>query len=406
MPLKHPPFKKITKTVSFTIIAALLAVGIFYLGTLFATEERRVLITDRNELIKGDFSLFWEAVDLIRDRYVYANDLQDHDLLYGAIRGVLDTLGDPYAGFFTPEDAEKFEQDLSGSFGGIGAEIGIRNSQLIVVAPLKGNPAEEVGLKAGDSIVEINGEETHGLAIEEAVKRIRGEPGTVVTLLIFREGWDDAKEFEITRAIVNIPTVDWEMGNDKILYMQIYNFNGNMPPAFESASLQALYSGVRGIVLDVRNNPGGFLDVATYIEGWFLYRGEIAVIEQFASGEEQVIRAVGNEALAHLPVVVLVNRGSASASEIVAGALRDLKGAKLIGEKTYGKGSVQEVSSLSDGSSVKVSIAAWLTPNGNKIDGIGLEPDIPVELTDEDFEAGRDPQKEKAFEVMRALLSQ
>lgn len=394
------------KTLATAIGCLLAAAAIFYLGMSFSASERRVIITDKNEIISEDFALFWEAVDLIKQRYVHADDVSDKDFLYGAIKGVISALDDPYSSFLSPDESKRFEQNLAGSFGGIGAEIGIRGNQLIVVAPLKGNPAEKVGLKSGDRILEIDGLATNGLTIEEAVSNIRGMPGTVVKLLIFRDGWDETKEIPITRAIVEIPTVEWIMRDNSIGYFQIYNFNGNMPLAFDHAVLEAIFSGMNGMIIDLRNNPGGFLDAAVYLEGWFLKRGDIAVIERFANGEQRPLLANGNEALSEIPVVVLVNGGTASASEILAGALRDLRGAKLVGEKTYGKGSVQEVDTLSDGSTVKVSIAAWLTPAGHEIDKVGLTPDIEIELTDDDIEADRDPQFQKALEVIRGLIPQ
>ncbi|MEK7076991.1 MAG: S41 family peptidase, partial [Patescibacteria group bacterium] len=223
-----------------------------------------------------------------------------------------------------------------------------------------------------------------GWSVEVAVKLIRGEPGTLVKLNIYREGWSEPKDFEITRQIIEVPTIDWYMvpeektDGKRIAYFHLYNFNGNAPQVFFDAVREALFQGAQGVILDLRNNPGGFLEVSTNIAGWFLKRGEVVVTEQFRSGDTRDFRATGNSALADLPVVVLVNAGSASASEIVAGALRDQRSALLIGEKTFGKGTVQEVETLKDGSSIKVSVAQWLTPNGIEINKKGLEPDISI----------------------------
>ncbi len=332
------------------------------------------------------------------------NQVAAQDLLYGAIKGMVGALDDPYSSFFDPRDAKKFEQDLSGSFGGIGAEIGMRKNQLLIVAPLKGNPAEAAGLKAGDKILKVDDTFTANLTVDEAVKIIRGPEGSVVTLLILREGWDDAREFKITRQTVVLPTLDIEMKDSGIAYVRLYNFNGNVPPVFDREAIKLLLRGVKGMVLDLRNNPGGFLDVATYLAGWFLERGREVVVEQFPGNDRRPMYADGNAAFARLPMVVLVNSGSASASEILAGALRDDRLIKLVGEKTYGKGSVQEVNSLRDGSTVKVSIAKWLTPGGAEIDKKGLEPDIEVKLTAEDIEGKRDPQFDRALEVLRAEM--
>ncbi len=353
-----------------------------------------------NDVLDADFSLFWDSVKLVKERYFNAGELQDQDLVYGAIRGVMQALDDPYSTFFEPEDAEKFQQDISGSFGGIGAQINVLNNQLIVVAPLKDNPAEKVGLRAGDEILKVDDTFTNNILVEEAVKIIRGEVDTEVTLLIMREGWEDTKEFTIVRQIIQVPTLDSEIKDGDIAYIQLYSFNSNAPSLFYKASFSALLKGVRGLVLDLRNNSGGFLEVANNISGWFLERGDVIVQEKFPDGETRNFYANGNGAWQHLPIVVIVNAGSASASEIVVGAIRDHLGATIVGEKTFGKGTVQEVENLADGSKIKISVAEWLTPNGTRIEGKGIMPDIEIELTDEDIEAERDPQLEKALEII------
>lgn len=387
----------------FSIGVGFLAVGalIFYAGYTVG-HKNSIVITDSHQILNADFSLFWDAANLVKSKYVNAKDVKDQDLLYGAVQGMVGALGDPYSVFFSPSDAKRFEQDLAGSFGGIGAEIGVKDSQLVIVAPLKGNPAEEVGLRAGDKILKIDDAVTSSFTTDQAVKLIRGEPGTTVRLLILREGWKEAKEFKITRKIVVVPTLDWEIKPGDILYLHLYNFNGNATQLFYSAVFNGLMQQPKGVVLDLRNDPGGFLDVATQLAGWFLKRGDVVVREKFHSGDQQVFYAQGNGSLANLPVVVLVNGGSASASEILAGALRDMRGAKLIGDKTFGKGSVQEMEDMKDGSSLKITIAAWLTPNGDEIDKKGLTPDIEVKLTDDDVKNGKDPQLEKALEVIKS----
>lgn len=351
-----------------------------------------------------DFSLFWDTVRVIKSKYYDAENIKDEKLLYGAIKGLFSPLDDPYSTFFEPSDAKKFHEDLNGSFGGIGAEIGIREGQLLIIAPLKGNPAEEVGLKAGDKILKVDDEITNNLNVEESVKIIRGEPGTIVTLLILRDGWKEAKEFKITRRIIQIPTLDWEMKPDGIAYFHLYNFNANAPTLLYEKALLTFLNDAKGIVFDLRNNPGGYLEISTNIAGWFVKRGDIIVKERFGSGKEKKLVSNGNAAFINLPIVLLVNGGSASASEIFAGALRDNRGIKFIGEKTFGKGTVQEVEMLKNGSMVKVSIAEWLTPSGHTINKKGLEPDFEVKMTDEDLEKDRDPQLEKAIEVLKAKI--
>lgn len=392
--------KQILKKFTVAIIFLVVVFGAFVGGFFMGSNQKTILVQSPDNILKGDFSVFWEATQLIKDKFVNIKDVKDQALIYGAIKGSLAALGDPYSVFFNPSDAEKFQQDINGAFGGIGAEIGIKNNQLVIVSPLKGNPAEAAGLQANDKILKINDKDTTDVAVDEAVKLIRGAPDTEVRLLIYRDDWKAPKEFKIMRKVIVIPTLDMTIKNGNVAYIQLYNFDANVPNLFYQAVLSALTQGAKGVVIDLRNNPGGFLDVATNLGGWFFKRGDVIVREHFRSGMEEATRAEGNAALADVPVVVLVNGGSASASEILAGALRDNRHAKLIGEKTFGKGSVQEIDSLKDGSSIKVSIAEWLTPNGTHINKIGIEPDITIKITDDDAAKKHDPQLAKALEVI------
>lgn len=399
--------KKSSKIAKFVILPLVILIAVagagyggYYFGLTKAKQELPPPVFNENQLA-ADFSLFWEVVGNVKNGFFNIEQVTDQQLLYGAIRGAIQSLDDPYSEFFEPSDAKKFEEDIQGSFGGIGAEIGIKNDQLVIVAPLKGNPAEKVGLKAGDKIMQVDGKETAGLTVEEAVKLIRGEEGTEVKLLIFRNGWEEAREFKIVRAVIVLPTLEYEIKDGHILYIHLQNFNGNAPTKFYEALLDGVFDGADGLVLDLRNNPGGYLDVSIRIAGWFLERGAVVTKERFANGEEKALYSAGSGALKDFPMVVLVNSGSASASEIVAGALHDHRGIKLIGEKTFGKGTVQELENLKDGSVLKLSTAEWLTPNGNSIEKKGLTPDIEIKMSDEDVEAGRDPQLEKAIEILR-----
>ena len=360
---------------------------------------------DEASLLEADLSVFWDVVRIVKDKHFKIEEIEDQDLLYGAIAGVIGSLDDPYSSFFNPSDAKKFSEDIQGSFGGIGAEISIRDNQLLIIAPLKGNPAEEVGLRAGDKILRVDDTPTNNLTIEEAVKLIRGEVDTEVTLLVLRDDWSEAKEFKVTRAVIVVPTLDWEMISDDIAYFRLYNFNASAPQLFYQASFSALLKGANGVILDLRNNSGGFLEVANNVASWFLERGDVIVREKFRSGDEKLFRVSGPNALAKVPTVVLVNGGSASASEIVAGALRDNRDIKLVGEKTFGKGTVQEVETLRDGSSIKISVAEWLTPAGHQIDSVGLEPDVEIEFTEEDIENGVDPQFDRALEILQEEIA-
>ena len=400
--------KKIFSKNSGLIIGLMLTVVVsYFLGfqSGFQNADPKIIYKDNPE-IAADFSLFWKTWEIFKQSYVHNKDLTDQEMLYGAIAGMMGSAKDPYSVFFKPSDAKKFDEDINGNFGGIGAEIAIRNNQLMVVAPLKETPAERAGLKSGDKILKINETSSDTLtAVEEAVKLIRGPKGTTVVLTISREDWESSKEFSIVRDTISVPTLDWEMKPGKIAYIHLYNFNDNANLAFYNAALPAILSGAKGVILDLRNNPGGYLEVAVDLAGWFLKNGDVVVKESFSSDKQNIIKAEGNSALVNLPTVVLVNQGSASASEILAGALKDNRQIKIIGETTFGKGTVQELKKFNDGSEMKVSVAQWLLPNGDTIDKKGITPDFEVKLTEDDAKAKRDPQLDKAIEVLKAEIN-
>lgn len=398
--------------VAVALVGAVLALSGsgFYLGYRLGEEAPKiVLVHGVSNIEKGkaadvDFNLFWEAWELINENYLKDKEVSASDKVYGAIRGLVGSLDDPNSVFYTPEDNRLFQDDIRGSFGGIGAELGLRKGQILIIAPLKGTPAERAGLKAGDQILKVNATSTEGFTVEQAVKIIRGPEGTDVTLTIFREGWEKSKEFTITRSTIIVPTVDFEM-RENVAYIQLHSFNANASRHFYDAIVKAATENAEGVVLDLRNNPGGYLEVAVDLAGWFLPQGTLVVSESGRDGIIEKFEAQGNAALAELPVVVLVNQGSASASEILAGALRDQRNVKLIGEQTFGKGTVQQIHSLRDKSSVKLTWAQWVLPNGHILEGTGLKPDIEVKITDEDTEEKRDPQLEKALEILKSEIS-
>jgi len=351
-----------------------------------------------------DFSLFWEAWQKIGESYVGKGDLDVQEMIYGAISGMVKSLGDPYTVFLKPDETKRFIEDVKGAFEGVGMEIGIRQGQLQVISPLEGTPAQRAGLRAGDKIMAVNGTSTLDITTDEAVNMIRGPRGTEVVLTIFREDWGENRDIKIVREVIAIPSLKLEIREDKIAYLKLYNFTEKAGSDFQTAAIQILESEADRIVLDLRNNPGGYLEVAQDIAGWFLEKGQIVAIEDFGGDrEEKLYKAQGNALLLSYPVVVLVNEGSASGSEILAGALRDNRGIKLVGEKSFGKGSVQELEKLREGSSLKITIARWLTPSGDLIADKGLEPDLEVILSDEDIEEGRDPQIDKAIEIIKEL---
>ncbi|MDP2864263.1 MAG: S41 family peptidase [bacterium] len=355
-----------------------------------------------------DLSLFWETWKKLEEKFVSPEKLDVQKMIYGAISGMVKSLEDPYTTFLNPEDSKKFLEDVTGYFEGAGMEIGIRKGQLQVIAPLEGTPAQEAGLRPGDKIIKINDTLTGDITIDEAVNLIRGPKGTEVTLTIFREEWQTTKEIKIVRAIIEVPSLKWELKEtpegEKIVYLKLYQFSEKASSDFDKAVIEILASPGKKIILDLRNNPGGYLEVARDISGWFLERGQTVAIEDLGQDKEQKIyKATGNAKFLQYPIVILINQGSASASEILAAALRDNRGIKLIGEKSFGKGSVQELENLRGGSSLKITVARWLTPSGEFITDKGLEPDIKVEMTEEDYEQERDPQLDKAIEVIKNL---
>jgi carboxyl-terminal processing protease len=325
-------------------------------------------------------------------------------LVYGAASGLVRALKDPYSEFLPPQETKQFQEDIKGSFEGIGAEIGIRKEVLTIISPLKDSPAEKAGLKGGDKVLKINDTTTADLALDEAVRLIRGPKGTEVKLIVLRDSFDKVKEIKIIRDTIRIIILTTEKKNDGIFVIKLNHFTQNAAWEFRKAVQEFYQSGSQKLILDMRNNPGGFLNVAVDIASWFLPAGEVVTKERVAEGEREIYRSAGYKLLEKVPTVVLVNEGSASASEIVAGALRDVRGIKLVGTKTFGKGSVQEVVPLPEGASLKITVAKWLTPKGQEINGKGLEPDVKVELPKEEEKAEeKDWIMEKGIEVVKGL---
>jgi carboxyl-terminal processing protease len=341
-----------------------------------------------------DFNLYWELWDIIKQRYV-KQPVDQKKLFYGALSGMVASLGDPHSIFLEPTVSQQFTQELSGAFEGIGAEIGAKKGNLVIVAPLPGSPAEKAGLKPGDRIAAIDGLDATGMALDEAVNHIRGPKGTQVKLLILRGTETALRAFSVTRDTIAIQSVkvSYEKSpKGKTLgVITVTNFNSDTFDRFLDAVTEVRAKNVDGLVLDLRNNPGGFLDAAVGMLGEWS-PGDVVVSERFSDGSKQEHRATGKGRLSDLKTIVLVNGGSASASEITAGALQDLGKGKLLGTQTFGKGSVQDLIDLKDGSSVKLTIAEWLTPNGKNINIQGITPDYVVDMTADDVDNNRDPQ--------------
>ncbi len=350
-----------------------------------------------------DFSLIMEAYQILKNNFVDPDEIDNRKMIHGAIAGMVEALRDPYTVFFNPEDTKRFLDDADGKFEGVGMEVGKRDNQFQVIAPLKGTPADLAGLMPGDLILRIDGVETANLSVEESVNLIRGPKGTEVVLSVFRAGWDDPREFLIIRDVIELPSLEWEMINGNIAHIKFYHFYKNADSDFKKIALEIMNSSARGIILDMRSNSGGYLEVSREIGGWFLEKGEVFVIEDSIKGStEEKTRGTGR--LSQYPIVVLMDKGSASAAEILAGALRDNREVQIIGETSFGKGSIQRLENLSDGSTIKVTVARWLTPNGYTISGKGLDPDVKVEMILEEYESGMDSQLEKAIEVIKRMI--
>lgn len=347
-----------------------------------------------------DFNLYWEVWDTLKNDYVDKTKITDQNLFYGSLKGMAAAAGDPYTVFMDPKDAKEFSNDLAGTFEGIGAEVGMRNEVVTVIAPLDGMPAQKAGVRAGDKIYAIDGQTTVGMTVDAAVNKIRGSKGTKVTLTIIR-GKDKPKDIVITRGVIVVKSVKTEMRSDGIYVIRVSNFNDDTDALFRQAVADVLAKNPKGIILDLRNNPGGYLESAVNLASEWVEAGPV-VVEQFNNNKRNEYPANGRARLKNFPTVVLVNSGSASASEILAGALRDYKKATLVGETTFGKGSVQTLQDLSDGSALKVTIAKWLTPAGDFINEKGIKPNIEIKMTQVDLDKSLDPQFNKALELLKA----
>ncbi|HYU64842.1 MAG TPA: S41 family peptidase [Candidatus Paceibacterota bacterium] len=402
----------------FTLIV-LGAVGIGFVGGIgFSRHQdsnsinnvvKQLINQDVGKPDTVDFSLFWQAWNRLHDRYVDKSKLDTQKLLYGAIQGMVNAVGDPYTVFFEPSTSKKFQEEISGAFSGVGMEIGKKDNLLTVIAPIKDSPAFKAGIKTGDRILKVDDHATADLSIEEAVNLIRGPKGTRVTLTISPQGTTDTKNIELVRENIKIPAVDWKLIGNDVAVIEIYSFNQNVDSEFKKAAQEIQKSTATKIIVDLRNNPGGLLDSAVNLAGWFLDNGNVVVIEDFGNGKQNDYKTSGDASLKKYQTVILINGGSASASEILAGALHDNREIKLIGEKSFGKGSVQQLENFSDNSSLKVTIAKWLTPKGISISEKGIQPDIKVEINPKDIESGivligepgKDPQLDKAVEELR-----
>ena len=404
--------KFLRRHAALLVLGAIIAVGSFNLGFNSGEKSLSTTIVGVENTVKGepvniDFAPFWKAWNLINEKYVPASTtvriIGNQEKVWGAIQGLTDSLGDPYTVFFPPVESKLFESDIRGNFEGVGMEVVAKDGAITVIAPLKNSPASRAGIVAGDRIVKIGDKETNNLSTEEAVQIIRGPKGTRVILTIFRNGAKEPFDIEVVRDVIDIPTIDTKELPGGIFVIELYSFSAQSPNLFRAALREFILSDSDKLILDLRGNPGGYLEAAIDMASWFLSPSKVVVREDFGqSREEKVYRSKGYDVFSDtLKFVILVDRGSASASEILAGALTEHGKAILVGDKTFGKGSVQELVDITSETSLKITIARWLTPNGLSISQDGIEPKFLVKYSTADREAGRDPQLEKAVEILK-----
>lgn len=402
-----------TGTFISIVFALIFAVAAFFSGMTYGSTSGTQgaalfsAFTQQNEpkVSSADMSEFWEVWKLMDDKFATASssdELSTEEKIQGAISGLVTSYQDPYSVYLVPEDAQAFDEDISGNFSGVGMEVGMRDGMITVISPLPNSPAEEAGVVAGDIIVAIDGESTEQMSIDSAVKRIRGETGADVALTIVRDGKSELLEIVITRENITIPTIETDQQGD-IFIISLYSFNALAEANMQEALREYIRSDANKLILDLRGNPGGYLQSAISISSYFLPTGKVVVTESF--GDEranQIFRSQGRviQNFTEDSLVILVDGGSASASEIVAGALTEHNVATLMGSQTFGKGSVQELVNLDSGASLKVTIARWLTPNGTSISDGGLTPDYTVPRTPQQIVDEEDPQLEAAVQYL------
>lgn len=386
--------KKTDKKISITNIT--IGVIIFIAGVFFS---QYIIENRQSKNNTQDLSLFWEVWSIMEEKYPF-EEPENKEKVYSAIEGLVESYDDSYSSFLPPAESEFFAETVSGTFAGIGAEIAIREGYLSIVAPLKDSPAQKYGLLAGDIITHVDGLDITGDTLDEAISKIRGESGTEVILTIYRKGELEPIDINVIRDTVIVPVIETDIIED-VFILHIYNFNENAEEEFKRGIEEFKDSGKKKIIIDVRNNPGGFLTAAIDISSYFLDQGIVVLREELGEGNDELVhRSSGYELLEGInpEVIVLQNGGSASASEIIAGALRDNGIAKVVGEQSYGKGSVQQLIDLPQGTALKVTVAKWLTPNGNQISEVGVEPDMEIK---QDYSTPEDIQLQEAIKLFK-----
>lgn len=374
----------------------LVIILVFILG--WQLGHRDYLYVNKNNSV--DFKLFWQTWNLLSLKYIDNKLIDPQKLYYGAIQGMVAAVGDPYTVFLPPEAQKSTKEQLDGAFEGVGIQLGYnKDKRLVVIAPLKDTPADKAGVKAGDLIIEINAKDAGNLSLPEAVSLIRGQKGTSVKLALFRENESEPRDVTLVRDTIVVKTVDFKAKLTKsgksIAYLRVVGFGEKTKDEWDTAVKEALAINPKGIIVDVRNNPGGFLEASVYLASEFLAGGKV-VLQEDGQGVKQDLSATRYGQMLNLPLVVLINKGSASASEIFAGAIQDRKRGTLIGDQSFGKGTIQSSEDLPENTGIHITTAKWLTPNGRWIHTTGLTPDIKIEITADSV----DSQLEKALEVL------
>lgn len=407
--------KELSKIINIRLV--LISILTFLLGwqlghkdvqVKWATYKPTVSIINKEppKNIDIDFKLFWDTWDLVSRQYFDKKAIDPDKLFYGSIAGMVSAIGDPYTVFLPPEQQKTTKEELNGSFDGVGIQLGFdKDKRLVVIAPLKGTPAEKIGIKPQDMIIKIGDKDTNGMSLPEAVKLIRGPKGTQISLTIFQEGDSDTKTYTLTRETIVVKSVESvfkdTVSGKKVAVIKLSRFGERTKDEWTEAVDEIVSNKPSAVVLDVRNNPGGFLEGAVFVLSEFLDSGDV-VLQENNEGERLPFKVNRVGKLTKLPVVVLINKGSASASEIVAGALQDRKRARLVGEKSFGKGTIQEAQELPNKTGIHITVSKWLTPNGRWVNETeGFEPDVIIEMKKEEKEdATKDPQLDKALELL------
>jgi carboxyl-terminal processing protease len=399
--------ERYTQVLISVLIAGILFATGFVVGKKNSFNNIPTQILNATSTDSVDLAPFWKAWSLLNEKFAPVSSttpkIDNQTKIWGAIQGLAGSYGDPYTVFFPPVESKSFEEEISGSFGGVGMEMDIVDGILTVIAPLKGTPAAAAGVLAGDKIIMIGDKSTLKMTTtNEATNLIRGEIGTPVTITFERKGVKQPILKTLIRASIEIPTVDTKILPNNVFVISLYSFTATSPNLFRGALREFVQSGSNKLVLDLRNNPGGYLEAALDMASWFLPTGKVVVTEDFGDGKEKnEYRSRGyNIFTDKLKFVILVNQGSASASEILAGALSEYNKAVLIGERTFGKGSVQELVPLTSDTSLKITVAHWFTPLGKSISNGGLIPNIEVKLTPENTKGGKDPQMDAAVRYL------